>query len=116
MALKDGRAERLRALPATLVAGLRALWVMVWVLAGLLVVVGLWLAFTPDSIGWSGWWSLIRHILNGTLTALSLVVRAILWAALPTVLVVAFREGRRRPGGCSLPMSVPSRTPRSPPT
>ncbi len=44
--LKDGRAERLRALPATLVAGLRALYVVLCLLAGLLVMVGLWLEFT----------------------------------------------------------------------
>src|SRR4051794_18295111 len=71
VALKDGRAERLRELPATLIAGLRALFVVLCVLAGLLVVVGLWLAFTPGSMGWSGWWLLIKHILDGTLTALS---------------------------------------------
>jgi S-DNA-T family DNA segregation ATPase FtsK/SpoIIIE len=93
--LKEGRAERLRALPATLVAGLRALWVMLCVLAGLLVVVGLWLAFTPGSIGWVGWWSLIRHLLDQTLTALSLAVHTSVWAALPTLLVAAWREGRR---------------------
>ena len=93
--LKDGRAERLRALPATLVAGLRALYVVLCLLAGLLVMVGLWLEFTPGSIGWSGWWSLIRHILDGTLTALSLTVQALLWGALPALLVAAWREGRR---------------------
>jgi S-DNA-T family DNA segregation ATPase FtsK/SpoIIIE len=93
--LKDGRAERLRALPATLAAGLRALFMLVCVLGGVLTVVGLWLAFTPGSIGWSGWWLLIRHILNGTLTALSVTVRAILWTATPMLLVAAWREGRR---------------------
>lgn len=65
VALKDGRAERLRALRATLIAGLQALFVVGCVLAGLLVMVGLWLAFTPGSMGWGGWWSLIRHILDG---------------------------------------------------
>lgn len=93
--LKDGRAERLRALPATLVAGLRALFVLLCVLAGLLLAVGLWLAFTPGSIGWVGWWALIRRTLDGTLTALTLAVHGMLWAALPALLVVAFREGRR---------------------
>jgi S-DNA-T family DNA segregation ATPase FtsK/SpoIIIE len=93
--LKDGRAERLRALPVTLAAGLRTLFMLVCVLGGLLLVVGLWLAFTPGSIGWFGWWILIRRILNGTLTALSVTVRAILWAAPPTLLVAARREGRR---------------------
>jgi DNA segregation ATPase FtsK/SpoIIIE, S-DNA-T family len=93
--LKDGRAERLRALPATLLAGLRALFVVGCVLAGLLVVVGLWLAFTPGSIGWSGWWSLIRNVLDGTLTALSAAVHAVLWGAVPALLVAAWREGRR---------------------
>ncbi|MGH3548549.1 MAG: hypothetical protein ACRDQU_10665 [Pseudonocardiaceae bacterium] len=95
MTLKDGRAERLRALPVTLIAGLRALLVMVWVLAGLLAVIGLWLAFTPGSIGWTGWWSLIKHILDGTLTALSLAVHAILFGGVPALLVAAGREGRR---------------------
>jgi S-DNA-T family DNA segregation ATPase FtsK/SpoIIIE len=93
--LKDGRTERLRALPATLVAGLRALWVMLCVLAGLLVVVGLWLAFTPGSIGWFGWWSLIKHLLDVTLTALTVVVHAVAWATAPVLLVAAWREGRR---------------------
>jgi DNA segregation ATPase FtsK/SpoIIIE, S-DNA-T family len=93
--LKDSRAERLRELPATLVAGLRTLFVVACVLAGLLVVVGLWLAFTPGSIGWSGWWSLIRHILDGTLTALSFVVRVVLWGGLPALFMAAWREGRR---------------------
>ncbi|MGH4007509.1 MAG: hypothetical protein ACRDTH_04970 [Pseudonocardiaceae bacterium] len=93
--LKDGRAERLRSLPATLVAGLRALFVVACVLAGLLVVVGLWLAFTPGSIGWSGWWELISHILDGTLAALSLAAHAVLWGGLPGLLVAAWREGRR---------------------
>ena len=93
--LKDGRAERLRALPATLVAGLRALFVVVCVLAGLLVIVGVWLALTPDSMGWGGWWSLIRHLLDGTLTALSVAVYAVVWGALPALLVAAWREGRR---------------------
>jgi DNA segregation ATPase FtsK/SpoIIIE, S-DNA-T family len=93
--LKDNRAERLRALPATLFAGLKALFVMLCVLAGLLVVVGLWLAFTPDSIGWYGWWELIRHILDGTLTALTFAAHAVLWGGLPTLLVAAWREGRR---------------------
>ncbi|MCA1835860.1 MAG: hypothetical protein LC721_05860, partial [Actinobacteria bacterium] len=95
VSLKDGRAERLRALPATLVAGLRTLFMGVCVLAGLLVVVGLWLAFTPGTIGWSGWWLLIRHILDETLTALSFAVGASLWVAPPAVLVAAWREGRR---------------------
>jgi S-DNA-T family DNA segregation ATPase FtsK/SpoIIIE len=95
VALKDGRAERLRELPATLIAGLRALFVVLCVLAGLLVVVGLWLAFTPGSIGWSGWWSLIKHILDGTLTALSFTVRAVLWGGLPALVMAAWREGRR---------------------
>jgi S-DNA-T family DNA segregation ATPase FtsK/SpoIIIE len=93
--LKDGRAERLRALPATLVAGLRALFVVSCVLAGLLVVVGLWLAFTPGSIGWFGWWSLIKHILDEMLTALTVVVHAVAWATAPVLLVAAWREGRR---------------------
>ncbi|HEX6404757.1 MAG TPA: hypothetical protein VF003_16610 [Pseudonocardiaceae bacterium] len=93
--LKDGRAERLRKLPATLAAGLRALFILVCVLGGLLLVVGLWLAFTPGSIGWCGWWTLIRHILNGTLTALSITVRAVLWATPPTLLVAGWQEGRR---------------------
>jgi S-DNA-T family DNA segregation ATPase FtsK/SpoIIIE len=93
--LKDGRAERLRALPATLAAGLRALYVVLCLLAGLLVMVGLWLEFTPASIGWSGWWSLIRHILDGTLTALSLTMQALLWGAFPALVVAACREGRR---------------------
>jgi S-DNA-T family DNA segregation ATPase FtsK/SpoIIIE len=93
--LKDGRAERLRALPATLVAGLRALFVVGCVLAGLLVMVGVWLALTPDSMGWSGWWSLIRHLLDGTLTALSIAVYAVVWGAVPALLVAAWREGRR---------------------
>ena len=93
--LKDSRGERLRELPATLAAGLRALFVVACVLAGLLLVVGLWLAFTPGSIGWSGWWSLIRHILDGTLTALSLTVRAVLWCGLPALFLTAWREGRR---------------------
>jgi S-DNA-T family DNA segregation ATPase FtsK/SpoIIIE len=93
--LKDSRAERLRELPATLVAGLRTLFVVACVLAGLLVVVGLWLAFTPGSIGWSGWWSLIRHILDGTLTALSFAVRVVLWGGLPAHFMAAWREGRR---------------------
>jgi hypothetical protein len=90
--LKDSRAERLRELPATLAAGLRALFVVACVLAGLLVVVGLWLAFTPGSIGWSGWWSLISHILDETLTVLSLTV---LWCGLPVLFLAAWREGRR---------------------
>jgi S-DNA-T family DNA segregation ATPase FtsK/SpoIIIE len=93
--LKDSRAERLRELPATLVAGLRTLFVVACVLAGLLLVVGLWLAFTPGSIGWSGWWSLIRHILDGTLTALSFAVRVVLWGGLPALFMAAWREGRR---------------------
>ncbi len=93
--LKDSRAERLRELPATLVAGLRTLFVVACVLAGLLVVVGLWLAFTPGSIGWSGWWSLIRHILDGTLTALSFAVRVVLWGGLPALFMAAWREGHR---------------------
>ncbi|MGH3800418.1 MAG: hypothetical protein ACRDTD_09860 [Pseudonocardiaceae bacterium] len=95
VAFKDGRAERLRALPTTLVAGLRALFMVVCVLAVLLVVVGLWLAFTPDSMGWSGWWSLIRHLLDATLTALTVVVHAVTWCGLPALLVAAWREGRR---------------------
>ncbi|MGH3695876.1 MAG: hypothetical protein ACRDRX_18115 [Pseudonocardiaceae bacterium] len=95
VSLKDGRAERLRALPATMAAGLRALVMTLCVLGGLLVVVGLWLAFTPDSIGWAGWWSLIKHTLDTTLSVLSLTVHAILWAAMPALLVAAWREGRR---------------------
>jgi S-DNA-T family DNA segregation ATPase FtsK/SpoIIIE len=95
VALKDGRADRLRELPATLIAGLRALFVVLCVLAGVLVVVGLWLAFTPGSMGWSGWWSLIKHILDGTLTALSFAVRALLWGGLPVLVLAAWREGRR---------------------
>jgi S-DNA-T family DNA segregation ATPase FtsK/SpoIIIE len=95
VALKDGRAERLRELPATLIAGLRALFVVLCVLAGLLVVVGLWLAFTPGSMGWPGWWLLMKHILDGTLTALSFAVRALLWGGLPALVVAAWREGRR---------------------
>jgi DNA segregation ATPase FtsK/SpoIIIE, S-DNA-T family len=95
VALKDGRAERLRELPTTLIAGLRALFVVLYVLAGVLVVVGLWLAFTPGSMGWSGWWLLIKHILDGTLTALSFAVRALLWGGLPAIVVAAWREGRR---------------------
>ncbi|HEX6402758.1 MAG TPA: hypothetical protein VF003_06315 [Pseudonocardiaceae bacterium] len=93
--LKDGRAQRLRALPATLAAGLRALFMALCVLAGLLILVGLWLAFTPGSIGWSGWWLLIRHILNATLATLSLAAQVSLWAAPLMVLVAAWREGRR---------------------
>ncbi|MGH3808234.1 MAG: hypothetical protein ACRDRU_16755 [Pseudonocardiaceae bacterium] len=93
--LKDGRAERLRQLPVTLVAGLRALFVVVCVLAGLLVVIGLWLALTPGSMGWSGWWSLIRRLLDGTLTALTVAVHAVVWCGLPALLVAAWREGHR---------------------
>ncbi|MGH3834336.1 MAG: hypothetical protein ACRDSF_01330, partial [Pseudonocardiaceae bacterium] len=93
--LKDSRAERLQELPATLAAGLRALFVVVCVLLGLLVVAGVWLAFTPDSIGWHGWWSLIKHILNGTLTALTVAVYVVLWGGVPALLVASWREGRR---------------------
>ena len=95
VALKDGRAERLRALPTTLIAALRALSMVICVSVGLLVVVGLWLAFTPGSIGWSGWWSLIRHLLDAMLTALAVVVHAVAWCGLPALLVAAWREGRR---------------------
>ncbi|MDQ4009394.1 MAG: hypothetical protein M3228_01520 [Actinomycetota bacterium] len=95
VALKDGRAERLRALLATLIAGLRALFTVVSVLVGLLLVVGVWLAFTPGSMGWSGWWSLIRHLLDAMLTALAVVVHAVAWCGLPALLVAAWREGRR---------------------
>ncbi|MGH3888187.1 MAG: hypothetical protein ACRDSZ_16755 [Pseudonocardiaceae bacterium] len=95
VSLKDGRAERLRQLPATLFAALRALWVALCVLAGLLVIAGVWLAFTPGSIGWHGWWSLIKHILDGTLTAITIAIHAVLWAAVPVLLVAAWREGRR---------------------
>ncbi|MGB6161286.1 MAG: hypothetical protein WCF33_04535 [Pseudonocardiaceae bacterium] len=95
VALKDGRAERLRQLPATLVAGLRALFVVLCVLAGLLIVVGAWLAFTPGSIGWGSWWSLISNILDRTLTALTIVVHAVLWGGVPALLVAAWREGNR---------------------
>ena len=97
--LKDGRAERLRALPATLVAGLRALFVVVCVLAGLLVMVGVWLALTPDSMGWSGWWSLIRHLLDGALTALSVAVYAVVWGGFPALFMAAWRGGT--PGGAA---------------
>ena len=93
--LKDGRAQRLRSLPATLAAGLRTLFMVACVLGGLLLVIGLWLAFTPGSIGWSGWWLLIRNILTGTLTTLSVAVHAILWTAPAVVLAAAWREGRR---------------------
>ncbi|MGH8625297.1 MAG: hypothetical protein ACREYC_08520, partial [Gammaproteobacteria bacterium] len=95
VSLKDSRAERLRQLPATLVAALRVLCVVLCVLAGLLVVVGVWLAFTPGSTGWHGWWSLIKHILDGTLTALTLAVHVMLRAAVPALLIAAWREGRR---------------------
>ncbi len=95
ISLKDSRAERLRQLPATLLAALRALLVVLCVLAGLLVVIGVWLAFTPHSIGWYGWWSLIKHILDSSLTALTLAIRVVLWAAVPVLLVAAWQEGRR---------------------
>ncbi|MCA1704950.1 MAG: ATP-binding protein, partial [Actinobacteria bacterium] len=70
-------------------------FMVVCVLAGLLVVVGLWLAFTPGSMGWSGWWSLIRRLLDATLTALTVVVHAVAWCGLPALLVAAWQEGRR---------------------
>jgi hypothetical protein len=114
--LKDGRAERLQALPATLAAGLRTLFMVACVLGGLLLVIGLWLAFTPGSMGWSGWWLLVRQILNGTLATFSVACAR---SCGPRRLWCWWRRGgkdaapQRRPGGCFPRRSAPRPMPRS---
>ncbi|WP_018683669.1 FtsK/SpoIIIE domain-containing protein [Actinokineospora enzanensis] len=94
-ALKNGRAQRVRGLPATLWAGLRALLVAVTVLAGVLLLCGVAIQLTPGGWGWADWWTLLGDVAGVLGVLATIAMHLIVWGGLPALLVAAWREGRR---------------------
>ncbi|MBB5958416.1 S-DNA-T family DNA segregation ATPase FtsK/SpoIIIE [Saccharothrix tamanrassetensis] len=93
--LKNGRAQRLRELPGTLWAGLRAVFVAVTVLAGVALLAGVAMQFTPGGWDWATWWGLIGDVLGVAGLVVTIAVQVVLWGTGPALLVAAWREGRR---------------------
>lgn len=96
--LKDARAQRIRDLPATLFAGIKAVLVAVTVLAGILVVTGGIFEFTPDGMDWDGWWDLLGQIAGIAGVLATIAIHIVLWGAVPALVMAAWREGHRRGG------------------
>ncbi|GAB2999741.1 P-loop NTPase family protein [Saccharothrix stipae] len=94
-ALKNGRAQRLRALPGTLWAGLKALMFAVTVLAGVLLVCGVAIQLTPGGWDWATWWGVLGDIAGVVGVLATIAVHLLVWGAVPALLVAAWREGRR---------------------
>lgn len=96
-AAKQARAERVRALPATLRAGLLALLVVVTLLAGLLVMLGVGFQLTtPGGLDWVSWWHLLGQIAGVIGVVATVAVHIALVGFVPGVLYLAYREGTRR--------------------
>ncbi|WP_158842647.1 hypothetical protein [Saccharothrix deserti] len=93
--LKNGRAERMRALPGTLWAGLKALMFAVTVLAGVLLICGVVIQLTPGGWDWGTWWAMLGDIAGVVGVLATVVVQLLVWGAAPALLVAAWREGRR---------------------
>jgi S-DNA-T family DNA segregation ATPase FtsK/SpoIIIE len=93
--LKNSRAERLRELPATLYAGLKAAFVVTVVLAGLLIVAGVGFQLYPGGWDWADWWGVVGDVFGVVGLVFTLAVHLVLWGSLPALLVAAWREGRR---------------------
>ncbi|MEU4801207.1 hypothetical protein [Actinosynnema sp. NPDC023587] len=94
-ALRNGRVQRLRALPGTLWAGLKALMFAVTVLAGVLLVCGVAIQLTPGGWDWATWWGVLGDIAGVLGVLASIAVQLLVWGAVPALLVAAWREGRR---------------------
>ncbi|PRY36270.1 S-DNA-T family DNA segregation ATPase FtsK/SpoIIIE [Umezawaea tangerina] len=93
--LKDGRAQRLQQLPATLFSALKALFVTITVLAGVLLVAGIVFQFSPGGTNWFAWWDMVGDVLGVLGVLIGLAVQIVMWGTLPTLLFAAWREGRR---------------------
>ncbi|MFC0546641.1 zonular occludens toxin domain-containing protein [Kutzneria chonburiensis] len=94
--LKKARAERLRALPATIRAALVSLLVAVVVLAGILLVAGIAFQLTPGGLDWDSWWELLGEIAGVLGMIATVAVHVAVWGAVPAWLAFAWREGKRR--------------------
>jgi S-DNA-T family DNA segregation ATPase FtsK/SpoIIIE len=107
---RDARHARIQQLPKTLVKALLALFVAVVILAGLALIVGVILALSPGSLGWFGWWAVLGDIIGVAGLIITWAVHIGVWAAAPTWLFMAWREGRR---AASVPTWLASPTERA---
>lgn len=94
--LKHARAERLRNLPATLVAAFKVVCVALIALAGVLVLLGAAFQATGTGGGWDGWWHLLAQFAEVIGVLAAIAVRVAPWAAIPAAVWAAYREGVRR--------------------
>ncbi|MGZ3147290.1 hypothetical protein ACVDFE_35920 [Lentzea chajnantorensis] len=93
--LKTGRAQRMRELPATIYAGLRAAAVVTIIAAGVMLMAGLAFQLTPGGWTWSDWWSLVGDVVGIAGVFVTIALHTVLWGAAPAWLFAAWREGQR---------------------
>ncbi len=94
--LKRDRIQRVKDLPGALWAGVMALLIALIVLAGILVVLGLWFEIRAGGLDWLSWWALLGDIAGVVGVVVSLLIHVVLYGGIPAVLVAAWREGNRR--------------------
>ncbi|MFJ8963676.1 hypothetical protein ACIRG5_30230 [Lentzea sp. NPDC102401] len=93
--LKTGRAQRMRELPTTIYAGLRAAAVVTIIAAGLMVMAGLAFQLTPGGWTWGDWWGFVGGVVGVAGVFATIMLHTVLWGAAPAWLFASWREGRR---------------------
>jgi len=92
---KAHRRDLLHSLPKTLISIVTTIAIGLAIIFALIVAVGVWEALTPGGMRWSDWWGAIGHLLTVTLTIISVTFWVVVLGTVPTILVLAYREGKR---------------------
>lgn len=93
---KDARVKRLLSLPAAIYGTAKTTAGVAVAVLVLLVVGAVWAQLTPGGVDAGGWWAGVWAVLNGTVTVGHVLVTLVLpLVAVPALLVLAWREGRR---------------------
>lgn len=93
---KDARVKRLLSLPAAVFGAARIAVAVAAATLLLLVAGSVWAQLAPGGTDAAGWWRGVWALVNGTAAGAHLVVTVVLpVAAVPVLVLLAWREGRR---------------------
>ncbi len=93
--MKDSRRNRLQELPKTVWSMVKVGLIAITLLAGILLVSGVAMQFTPGGQDFLGFFEQVGAVLALMGNVLHFALVAGLWAAVPTLLFAAWKEGKR---------------------